>query len=147
MHPGLGVLIHSHQFRCVDGLREENLPAGPLESGGQERPQPPASGTAHGPSLMQALHHRNEPPPPLKAAPEYKDCLLTVQHHCLFDGLCALFFLTTRFKATAFYSHVALWILCVLVARTLTQLSQFRCHRCPSDAHVKAAAVFSARDR
>lgn len=40
MHPGLGVLTHSHQFRCDDGLCEDKLPAGVLEVGGQERPQP-----------------------------------------------------------------------------------------------------------
>jgi hypothetical protein len=93
-------------------------------------------------------HKRNPPPPPPLGGSGikifvYYDCTITV---CLTVCVRSVF-ITTRFKATAFYTHVALCIICVLVGRSLTQLSQSGCHRCLCDAHVKAAVIHTARDR
>jgi hypothetical protein len=122
-------------------------PAGPLEGGGQERPQPRRA--AELTARISCKHYTTEtnPHPHWRRLQNqdfvYYQCTITV---CV--TVCArCVFLTTQLKATAFYNHVALWIICVLVAGSLTQLSQFRCHRCPSDAHVKAAVVYTARDR
>lgn len=98
MHPELGVLIHSHQFRCVVGLLEDKLPAGWLQGGGQLRPRLPRAAQQ---TARNSCKHcdtkppkRNEPPPPPTSLTADSTTitdfrLLSVQHRCLFVDLWA----------------------------------------------------------
>jgi hypothetical protein len=95
MHPGLGVLIHSHQFRCVAELCEDKLPAGSLQGGGQLRPQLPraAEQTIRTSYEHCDTNHPKEtnprpPPPSLQSALQYQT-LVYYQYNIavLFVGL------------------------------------------------------------
>jgi hypothetical protein len=76
MHPGLRVLIHSHQFRCVARLREGKSPAGAQGIGGQlGRQFPPAAPHTARTSCKHCGHVA-----PSKTCPPLPPTTLTADH-------------------------------------------------------------------
>jgi hypothetical protein len=81
MHPGLRVLIHSHQFRCVARLCEDKSPARALGIGGQSRRQfPPAARHTARTSCKHCGHEapngtRPHQPPSLQASLRWQTSL------------------------------------------------------------------------
>jgi hypothetical protein len=145
MHPGLGVLIHSHQFRCSADLCENKLPAGALESSGQLSQQIPP--TARRSARTSCKHCRQAgrqelprewcPDPPRRQHCDNRP-LFVISTTSLF--VCRL---RTRFRAPDSYSHVTLLRIIRVFSgnRLAAQLSQFERHRCPSGAHVTEPMV------
>ena len=147
MHPGLGVLIYSHQFQVRWSQRAQV--AG--RSAGRRRAETattPARGRAPCPYLMQALD--TKPNPKKRTPPSLTTCSSKIQTFVSYQCDITVCPTTVPFSNKSSSLPNPTWyfrIICVSVTRGRTQLPQFWCHRCLLDAHVKPTTTLTARDR
>lgn len=146
MHPGLGVLIYSHQFQVRWSQRAQvaGRSAGRWRAGTATTP---ARGRVPCPYLMQALDTKTNPkkrtPPSLTTWSSKIQTLSVISATSPFVWREYLYNKSSSLPNPTWY----FWIICVSVTRGHTQLPQFWCHRCLLDAHVKPTTTFTARDR